>query len=201
MGIDCTYQGIPYDPIIFDKAKSDADYSQNVFFLYSKAASRLEKYPFFHEKEFDSVRKYFIDYPEIINWNFSPVSRMHDAVIYVLSPDNYVNSKTYEELEKSFQFKFVKGELVFSEHLVSSIGIPVRVSSPSFIKECVDFAESIDIDRLSSNFNAHKMNSIHVYKVSPETTFESTKNYLRELIEFYKRISLIDDVWVFVSEN
>ena len=196
MGLDCNYQGIPSDLSILEKAKSDSEFSENVFYPFIAFTKTLEGLYYFKEPEFEDIRSLFQKYPKIKNWNYSPVSRMQFALVYVLSPQTY---DEFEDLRESFYYKFVMGESKFSEELSSTIGVPVRISSPSFVKECVEYTKTVTTTELLDNFDAFKMESLGIYKVWSESSPEPVIDYFLKLCDFYREIDSYENLSVFVT--
>jgi len=139
MGFDCSYQGIPENSALIHKALEDATFAEDVFYSLIAFASNLESKHYFKDNDFSEVRELFRIHPEIKAWNFCPTSRMQDALIYCLNPQAFENSTDHKELQKTFSYKFVKGQNVFCEHLRGTQGVRVRVSTARFIADCIEF--------------------------------------------------------------
>jgi Domain of unknown function (DUF1877) len=201
MGFDCSYQGIPSNSEIIQIAYNDPGFAENVFYSVVGSARYIEKSPFFKDKDHDPIRELFILNPNIKNWNYYPISRMQDALIYTLDPDSYNNSSNYDELSNTLPFKVVMGNEVFCNHLHGIQGIPVRFSYPVFVKECAEYLTKIKIEVLSENFDAPEMARRGIYKVSEYDKFQFVEIYFTELLVFYKEMASYDNVSVFVSKD
>ena len=199
MGLDCNYQGVPSGLSIIEKAKVDLEFAENVFYPFIAYTKKVEDLYYFKESEFEEIRHLIQQFPNLKNWNFNPVSRMQWALIYVLSPKSYEESEGSEDLKKSFYYQFVMGETSFSENLKTTQGIPVRVSSPGFVKKCVDFSKNVNLPDLSRNFNASKMESLGIYKVFQDSSPQPVLDYFSELSNFYENIASKQDMQVFVT--
>lgn len=201
MGLDCTYQAVPEGLDIIRRAATDSDFSENVFYPFIAFCERLESLYYFSGREFDELRRIYQQYPEIKNWSFKPISRMQSALVYLLDPESYNKAGTYTELEKTFAYKLVHGESVFSAQLASTQGIPVRVSSSAFIKESVDYLMGYDIKKLELHFDVNQMIHHGIYKVNSGCNIDPILDYFRELTDFYRRMSEIGKLSVFVVED
>jgi Domain of unknown function (DUF1877) len=198
MGLDCTYQAVPADLELIMKAAADSVFAENVFYPFIAFCDRLESSYYFSDVEFDEIRLVYQQHSDIKIWSFKPVSRMQSALVYLLDPELYKEAGSYTELEKTFAYRFVHGESVFSNHLVSTQGIPVRVSSPDFISECVKFLENCDSKRLKSNFDIDQMSDHGLYKIGSDSTIDPILNYFNGLADFYRRISKIGNLSLFI---
>jgi hypothetical protein len=198
MGLDCKYQALPASLELIKRAAADSFFAENVFYPFIAFCDRLEAYYYFSDAEFDEIRLVYKQYSDIKNWSFKPVSRMQSAIVYLLDPESYKEAGGYAELEKTFAYKLVHGESIFSDHLIATQGIPVRVSSPYFISECADFLAAYDINRLKSNFDIGQMSDLGVYKINSDSTFDPVFIYFNGIAAFYKRISEIGNLSLFI---
>ena len=196
MSLDCNYQGIPSDLSFIIRAMHDIEFCENVFYPFIAFTKNLEDRYYFNESEFDEVRLVIQKYPKIKTWNYKPVSRMQSALIFVLSPQNYQQSKN---LEMSFIYKFVMGEKIFSENLTSTSGIRVRISSPAFIKECAEYARQVNISEIRENFDPVKMDEEGVYKILPNSEVQPILDYFYGLRGFYERMAAYENLSVFIA--
>lgn len=201
MGFDCSYQGIPASEGLIARALKDPVFAEEVFYSVVAFATNLERAYYCEFIEFAPVKDLFKRYAQIGGWNYTPNSRMHDALIYTMNPDSFEQAKGYSELEKTFYFRFVKGECRFSEHMTATQGIPVRISSPEFIAQCVDFCQKFSVHDLALNFDAERMAAQRVYKVGRHCDYESVENYFVNLAAFYKAMAALGSMSVFVVED
>jgi Domain of unknown function (DUF1877) len=198
MGLDCRYQAVPEHLDIIGKAVADRDFAENVFYPFIAFCETLESLYYFSDEKFDELRWIYQQYPDVKNWSFKPISRMQSALVYLLEPESYNKARCYTELEKTFAYKLIHGESVFNDHLVSTQGISVRVSSYAFTKECLDYLKGYDVKKLESNFNIDQMIHHGIYKINSESTIAPMLDYFNDLTNFYGRISEIGNLSVFV---
>ena len=201
MGLDCRYQGFPSNSKIIKLAYEDADFAQDILYPAIAFTTQLEDSYHFREKEFDIVRKLFKEYPDITTWNYSPVSRMQNALIYTLNPDSYLASKNFAAIEKTLPYKIVKGEKTFNNHLKATQGLLVRVSSPEFVMKCAEFCRNLNLTTLYQNFDAAQMEKNNIYKISKLSNFEAVEEYFINLSNFYFKIARYQELLVFVVED
>lgn len=201
MGLDCVYQAIPANSEVIKLAEKDLDFAKEVLYTVIRFGEQYETSAFFKEPEFDIVRKLFKEYPYLKTCSYSPVSRMQQALIYVLNPNSYFAAKNFTQLEQTLPYKIVKGERVFRDDFRSTQGFKVRVSSPEFVIQCAEFFQNIDLKMLASKFDAIKMTRKNIYKISELTNFESIEDYFVNLSNFYLRVSNYGELAVFVTED
>ena len=201
MGLDCSYQAMPITSKIIEKASQCPDFSEDIFYPTIAFMKNIENAYYFKEDEFSIVRELFRDYPDIKNLSFNPTSRMQNALIYTLDPKSYLNSNGYKELKETLPYKIIKGESVFSEHLKTTQGLFVRVSSPDFVAKCAVFFKNFDIIELENNFNLDEMDNMNIYKVGLDTNFEAIKKYFLNLSFFYQKVASYGNLSVFVVED
>jgi len=91
MGFDCSYQGVPESSGLIQKAYDDPKFAEDVFYPVVAFAKRLENKYYCKERDFFPVGDLYSEYPEIGTWNFRPASRMHDALIYMLTRMGILN--------------------------------------------------------------------------------------------------------------
>lgn len=216
MGFDCVYQGIPANSKIIELAEKDAKFAEEILYPAIRFGQQFENSGFSKEPEFDLVRKLFKEYPNLGICNYSPVSRKQNALIYVLEPNSYLTAENFAALEETFPYKFVKGERVFRKDFRSPQGALVRVSSPEFVRKCVEFCEqyparkgrglrslrqNMDLTLLARNFDSTEMTENNIYKVSELTNFKSIEDYFVDLSDFYHKIAHYRELSVFVTED
>lgn len=200
MGLDCVYQSIPSNSEIIKLAKDDINFAEEVLYPAIRFSEQL-KTSYYSQERFDIVRKLFKEHPYLITCNYSPVSRKQHALIYVLNPNSYLTAENFEALEKTFPYKFVKGERVFKKDFRATQGVFVRISSPEFVIKCAEFCRNMDLTVLARNFDLTKMTKNNLYKVSELTNFKSIEDYFVDLSDFYLKIASYRELSVFVTED
>ena len=201
MGLDCTYQGIPSDSPVISTAYSDPTFAENVFYFVVTNSSSLETRHYFNEIEFAPVRELFKLNPYVKSWNYSPSSRMHQALMYCLDPKAFESSNSFEELSSTFGYGFVRGKTRFSPNLTSEEMQSVRYSLPKFVNECAVYAEKTTYESLLANFNAKAMKGLHIYKISEFSKFEYIYEYFVGLRNLYIELAANGNASVFITER
>lgn len=201
MGLDCTYQGIPADSPIISTAFADQDFAENVFYSVVAYSSSLEGRYYFKEIEYAPVQELFKLHPYVKRWNYSPSSRMQQALIYCLNPKEFLSANSYEELSSTFGYVFVRGKNKFSPNLSSGEMQLVRYSLPNFVKECAAYAEKITYESLLANFNAKEMAGLYIYKVNEFSKFEYIYEYFIGLRNLYIELAAYSNASIFITEQ
>ena len=183
MGIDIQYQGIPYDAEILSLASSDKDIAKDLLFpiiLFGDAREGGRWLEGIHDIELIDL---YTKYPNLADWNYDDGRRGIDNFISYIDPaaERALNFQEFQEYEyeRTMGYQFVLGHEVFSENFSSTIGFPVRVSPPHFVKECVRFCQTFDRDRL------------------PKGLIER----FDELANYYQMIASHENVAVFIMQN
>jgi hypothetical protein len=201
MGFDCTYQGLPSDASVISKARADANFAENVFYSVVAYSNKLEGKHYFNEKEYSLVRELFKLHPEVRNWNYSPSSRMQQAVMYCLNPSAIANANSFEVLSSTFEYRFVRGNEKFDINANSGEIQLVRYSSPAFVSKCAEYAEKISYKYLLENFDPKKMTELHIYKISEFSEFEYIYEYFLGLKKLYVELASLENVSIFITEQ
>lgn len=201
MGLDCRYQGIPSNLGLIELAFDNPEFADEVFYPVIAYAKIVENFHGYQAPKFAPLFRLFSECPSWKTWHYSPNSRMQEAVIFVLNPESFIESKSFEDLEKTMAYKIVKGDRVFSQHLRATQGMPVRVSYPAFVRKCVEFLESFDVTSISRNFDAAEMKKLHIYKISEFSELRNVEDYFFQLVEFYKRMASVENTAIFFIED
>ena len=201
MGLDCTYQGIPSDSPIISTAYSDPTFAENIFYSVVAHSSSLESSHYFNEIEYAPVRELFKLNPYVKCWNYSPSSRMQQALMYCLDPKTFVGSNSFEELSSTFGYAFVRGKSRFSPNLNSGEMQLVRYSLPEFVNECAVYAERTTYESLLANFNAKAMADLHIYKINEFSKFEYIYEYFVGLRNLYIELATYGNASIFITEQ
>lgn len=187
MGIDIKYQGFPDGLEILNTARNNNEFAENVFYPAIAFSTGLTSAYYYKDNEFAEIRAIYKQYPKIKNeWNYFSPHRIQEELIRLLEPEIYSKMDSYDEIKQTFGYKFVKGEKLFSTGFVSTIGIPVRYSSNDFIAQCLEYAKTIDIEKLTNELE---------YDVGRLQAF------FLELSSFYRKIYDFDNLLVFVMEE
>ena len=194
MGFDVTYQGVYSDMPEIERAKVDPEYAERIFYPFIAFQCLNGDVSSGEDTEFIESSS------EIKSWTYDPGSRMQQALIYIMDPHSYETSESYEALETTFPYRFVMGEEIFP-NLTAGQGMPVRVSSPKFIKQCSLFAKTLSLENLRSNFDVTKMSDMGIYKIQSSSEYHSVINYYSGLCEFYEIMEAKGNTSVFIIED
>lgn len=180
MGIDRYYQALPCDAELLRLAREDKDVAEDMLFPILLLGNPLESIPWLQEEKYAPLRSFCAQYPDLNKWHHSPCSRMRGAfaLIAAINAENGLNPNE-SELEKTLGYQIVLGYEVFSTHFNSTVGIPVRMSSPKFVEDCATYCQLVDRCLI------------------PEGLKEDFDN----LVNFYKIIASHGNLSVFIMEN